>query len=127
MNASYRLTLQYTIVSLLATASDFSFFIFWGFMVKSADSIATFFSMLVGAIVSWTLHRTWVFSASEVGRKKKMGRYFSGVVLSILLNVVLVALLADFLQLPRIVSRVAASITVWAAIYWFNRKVVFKI
>lgn len=121
------MTLQYTIVSLLATTADFAFFWFWTHNFPTSAAIATLLSMAVGAVVSWTLHRTWVFSDSTVKRMKKMSRYFFGVALSIALNVFFMALLVDVFHFPDFLSRVFSSITVWAIIYTFNRKIVFQL
>lgn len=121
------MTLQYTIVSLLATSADFLFFWFWTHHFPTSAATSTLLSMAVGAVVSWTLHRTWVFSDSTVKRAKKMSRYFLGVALSIALNVFFMALLVDILALPEFISRIFSSITVWAIIYTFNRKIVFQL
>jgi putative flippase GtrA len=125
--SSYKMTFQYTIVSLLATAADFSFFTIWGWLIKSPESIATFFSMLVGALVSWTMHRTWVFEKSTESKAHKRKSYLLGFMMSIGLNVSFMAVVADLLALPRMLSRIFTSLLVWVISYWFNRKIVFKV
>ena len=127
MASSYRLTIQYTIVSLLATTADFTFFVIWGWFIKSPDFIATFFGMLVGAIVSWTLHRYWVFEKSKESEMHKRSSYLVGFLMSIGLNVSFMAVAADLLALPRMLSRIFTSLLVWVISYWFNRKIVFKV
>jgi putative flippase GtrA len=127
MSNSKRLTVQYTAVSLLATATDFVFFILFSILTNVTASLATLFSMLIGTLVSWFLHQYWVFSSSKVQNKQKTIRYIYGVALSMLLNVGMMSILADAAAFPRFLSRVISAMMVGITIYWFNRNFVFKI
>jgi putative flippase GtrA len=127
MSNSKRLTVQYTAVSLLATATDFVFFILFSILTNVTASLATLFSMLIGTLVSWFLHQYWVFSSSKVQNKQKSIRYVYGVALSMLLNVGMMSILADAAAFPRFLSRVISAMIVGITIYWFNRNFVFKI
>lgn len=121
------LTVKYTIVSLMATAADFSIFKLLENVAVGFHAVATLIGMLVGAVVSWTLHRYWVFEASAESENHKRSTYLIGQFLCVALNVGLMAIVADWLNFPRMPSRVVTSITVWLIIYFFNRKVVFKV
>jgi putative flippase GtrA len=127
MGNSRQLTLQYTVVSLLATAADFIVFMLLSVLTTSMASVATFFSMLVGTFVSWFLHQYWVFLSSKVENRQKKIRYVYGILLSMLLNVGMMSILADAAVFPRLLSRVISAMIVGITIYWFNRNFVFKI
>jgi len=120
--------LRYTTVSLLATSLDFAVFYAFGFFGKNLPGgMAALLSAGCGAWVSWTLNARWVFVRSEVGRRAAGGRYFAGVLLCIALNALAVLLLCDVLAWPRMLGRTVAAGTVWAVMYWFNRRVVFRV
>jgi putative flippase GtrA len=121
------LTIKYTIVSLLATGADFTVFKLLEVLQLNSEAFATLIGMIVGAVVSWTLHRFWVFESSTASETHKRGTYFLGQLLCIGLNVALMALVADFLHFERMPSRVFTSVVVWIVLYFFNRKVVFKV
>ena len=119
---------KYSATSVAATAVDFSVFYLLGFSGENLpDSAAALLSAGCGAWVSWTLHRRWVFAHSEVGLRAASSRYFAGVLLCIALNALAVLLLCDVLALPRMLGRTVAAVSAWAVVYWFNRRVVFKV
>ncbi|MFN4253912.1 MAG: GtrA family protein [Saprospiraceae bacterium] len=118
---------KYTIVSLLATAADFSVFSAVTWATEFYTVAATSIGMAGGALVSWTLHRSWVFAHSERDETTKRGLYFSGVLLSVFLNVALMGILVDLLFLPRMGCRVVVATAVWAILFWFNRRIVFNV
>jgi putative flippase GtrA len=120
-------TAKYMLVSLLATVSDFLVFSFLGMFNPQSDAVSTIISMLVGAVVAWSLHYYWVFRHSLVSFNQKWKRYVGGIGLSMLFNVLIMALLADLLACPRMASRVCTSMLVWAIGFWFNRRMVFKV
>jgi putative flippase GtrA len=121
------LTIKYTLVSLLATAADFTVFKLLAMVKLNFEAFGTLIGMVVGATISWTLHRYWVFETSTASETHKRSSYLLGQLLCIGLNVALMALVADYLQFARMPSRVFTSIAVWVVLYFFNRKVVFKI
>jgi putative flippase GtrA len=121
------LTVKYTIVSLAATSADFSVFKLLEYAHFSYEAFATFVGMLIGAIVSWSLHRYWVFTQSTESEKHKKSSYFFGQLLCVALNVALMGIVADALGFPRMASRIFTSVAVWLVLYWFNRRVVFKV
>lgn len=119
---------KYSTTSVAATAVDFSVFYLLGLSVGNLpDSAAALLSVICGAWVSWTLHRRWVFTHSEVGLRAAGSRYFAGVLLCIALNAVAVALLCDVLGFQRMFGRAMAAVSAWVVVYWFNRRVVFKV
>lgn len=127
-SALVKKTLKYTSVSLIATAMDFIVFtICISLISKQFYVFSTLLGMLAGGVVSWTLHKVWVFEKSEVPHKKKRLRYIVGFILSVLLNLAFMYASREWLQMPLFWGRVATSITVWAIIYWFNSSIVFKI
>lgn len=121
------LTFRYLTVSLAATSVDFGAFHLLGFFGEDLlDGAAALLSAGCGAWLSWTLHRRWVFAHSEVQMSAAGSRYLVGVLLCILLNAVAVTLLCDVVALPRMLGRTTAALSVWAVLYWFNRRVVFR-
>ena len=122
------MTLRYITVSLAATSVDFAAFHALGFFGENLpDGTAALLSAGCGAWVSWTLNRRWVFAHSEVARRVAGSRYFAGVLLCVALNALAVLLLCDVLALPRMLGRTVAAGSVWGAMYWFNRRVVFRV
>lgn len=127
-SALVKKTLKYTSVSLIATAMDFIVFTICISLISNQFYVfSTLLGMLAGGVVSWTLHRVWVFEKSEVPHKTKRLRYSIGFILSVLLNLAFMYASREWLQMPLFWGRVATSITVWAIIYWFNSSIVFKI
>jgi len=118
---------KYTIVSLAATATDFSVFTFLAWSTECYVVAATLLGMGCGAVVSWTLHRLWVFAHSEQPPSSKRILYASGVLLSFFLNASLMGILVDCLLLPRLACRVFVATSVWAVLFWFNKRIVFKV
>lgn len=118
---------KYTIVSLVATATDFSVFTLLIWCTECYVVAATVFGMCCGAIVSWSLHRLWVFAHSEQRPSSKRILYASGVLLSFFLNATLMGILVDCLLLPRLGCRVFVATFVWAVLFWFNKRIVFKV
>ncbi len=119
---------RYSTTSVVATGVDFFVFYLLGFLGKNLpDGVAALLSAGCGAWVSWTLNRLWVFAHSDVERWTAGSRYVAGVLLCIALNAILVAVLCDALTLPRMFGRAIAAISVWGVIYWFNRRVVFRV
>lgn len=121
------LTIKYTAVSLLATVADFTVFSLLTFIFTGYNALITLVGMLVGVAISWLLHYYWVFAHTTVQVQQQQLRYAAGIVFTIVLNVGLMAILADWLVLPRMPSRVAVAIGVWVLLFWFNKKVVFKV
>jgi putative flippase GtrA len=122
-----RLSLQYTVVSLLATAADLTVFSALALISTQYNALATLIGMLVGAVISWLLHRYWVFAHSTVSPGRQQFRYITGIVLTVVLNVGLMAVFADWLEFPRFPTRIITSVLVWAILFWFNRRIVFNV
>jgi putative flippase GtrA len=121
------LTIKYATVSLLASVVDFTVFSLLAFISMRYNALATLAGMLAGVVVSWLLHCHWVFAHSIVQTQQQRLRYAAGIVCTIILNVGLMAIFADWLVLPRMPSRVGVAVGVWGLLFWFNRKVVFKV
>lgn len=123
-----RVKVKYTVVSLLATAADFTVFSMLSLLLASYYVVvATLLGMASGAMVSWTLNRLWVFPDSDREHSVKRRLYFSGVLLSVFLNVALMWLLVSCLFLPQMACRLPVATAVWAVLFWFNRRVVFNL
>jgi putative flippase GtrA len=121
------LTLKYTLVSMIATAADFSVFKLLEYANLSFAAIATLIGMLVGTLITWLLYRYWVFEKSTESEAHQRGSFLIGQTFSIAANVVMTAIVTDYLSFARLPSRVFTSVLVWCAMYFFNRKVVFKV
>jgi putative flippase GtrA len=119
---------RYTTVSLTATAVDFLLFLLFNTLHERFPAgLATLLSASGGALISWRLNYRWVFVHTAVKRRSAGQRYMLGVLLCIGLNVLAVIFFCDVMSLPRMLGRILAAIAVWLIIYWFNRRVVFKV
>jgi putative flippase GtrA len=118
--------MRYTMVSLIATAVDFSVFFALGWVQALNNSMSTFVSAVCGGIVAWWLYRFWVFADSTVHKWKMRSRYVVGVLLGIVLNALLMGILADTLEIQRMLARMLSATTIWCLLYVFNRRVVFN-
>ena len=121
------LTLKYTIVSIIATVADFSIFKLLEYANLSFVATATLIGMLVGTFVTWLLYRYWVFKKSTESEAHQRSSFFIGQVFSITSNVIMTAIVSDYLGFARLPSRVFTSVLVWFLMYFFNRKIVFKV
>jgi putative flippase GtrA len=119
--------IRYTTVSLSATSLDFCVFFLLSVIIGFHAVIGTFFSTIAGACVSWFLNHRWVFRVTELSKYKARLRFALGVLLSILLNVALAWACRDGLQLSNMASRIIAASTVWALLFFYNQRVVFKV
>jgi putative flippase GtrA len=118
---------KYTFVSVLATALDFAIFFIFCHFTSLSGSISTFISASAGGVLSYFLHKNWVFSHTKEANASLRFRYFAGVLLGILLNASFMGIWCDWLLLPQMFGRVIAASTVWLILLWFNRRVVFKV
>jgi putative flippase GtrA len=118
---------KYTLVSVLATALDFAIFFSFCQFTNQSGSISTFISASAGGVLSYFLHKNWVFSHSKEATSSRTFRYFAGVLLGILLNASFMSIWCDWLDWPKMSGRIAAASTVWLILLWFNRRVVFKV
>jgi putative flippase GtrA len=125
--AQRALTLRYTAVSLMATTLDFLVFGLLGYVGMLANSAATLVSSTCGGLLAWVLYRRWVFADSTVRKWRVRSRYALGVVLGIGLNSALVGFFSDWFDIQRMWGRVLAATSTWGILYFFNRKIVFKI
>jgi putative flippase GtrA len=121
------LTIKYTIVSIIATAADLSLFKLLELANWSYAAAATLLGMLLGTLITWILYRIWVFRDSTESEAHQRNNFLIGQAFSILFNVLMTALVTDYLGFARMPSRVFTSVLVWVLMYFFNRKVVFKV
>ncbi len=121
------LTLKYTIVSIIATVADFSVFKLLEYANLSFVATATLIGMLIGTFVTWLLYRYWVFKKSKESEAHQRNNFLVGQAFSIASNVIMTAIVSDYLGFARLPSRVFTSVLVWFLMYFFNRKIVFKV
>lgn len=118
---------KYMIVSLVSTSVDFSAYFMLGRLAKWPASTDALIGAALGGLVSWALNQFWVFQQSKWKKRRTAFRYLVGIGIGIFLNGLLTGFFCENIELPRMAGRVAAAISVWFAIYWFNRKVVFHV
>ncbi len=116
---------KYILVSAVSTGVDFSFYFMLGELTVWPASDAALFGAAVGGAVSWALNQFWVFSHAKGKKRRTALRYLVGIGLGVVLNGAATGFFCEVLEMPRMAGRVAAAVGAWAAIYWFNRRVVF--
>ena len=124
---------KYASTSVLATSVDFTTF---HFALTYGDITAvqsTIIGRLAGALVAFSLHRTWVFknlAITEYGEKDSYKKilflkYVLGIGLGLGLNVAGVWFLNDILNMDAWSSRIIAAVAVWSFVFFYNKQVVF--
>ncbi len=118
---------KYALVSALSTTVDFSTFFALGKLTDWQISNAAFFGAALGGLVSWSLNQFWVFSHTKGKKRRTAFRYLVGIALAIFLNGTATGFFCGTLNIQPMIGRVAAALSTWFLIYWFNRKVVFHV
>jgi putative flippase GtrA len=118
---------KYTAVSLISTAVDFLIFGIMAYFTNFPNSFSTALSASGGGWLSYIMHKNWVFLDTKRKKNSIRWRYFVGVLLGIVANVLLVGIFCDHFACPPMYGRILASLGVWVAVFWFNKKVVFKV
>lgn len=121
-----RLLGKYGSVSVAATSADFAMFYVAMTLSGAAPVLATIIGRTVGSVISFLLHRTWVFRYS----KKRNGnmlkvKYIMGIFIGMGLNATGVWFLNGALGLDPWPSRILTATTVWFSGFLFNKKIVF--
>jgi putative flippase GtrA len=118
---------KYGTTSVLATTADFTVFHFVLTYLGTTAVQSTIIGRSCGAIVAFLFHRNWVFKSNDSIRFNVLiGRYISGVLLGMGLNVGGVWLLNNLVGLNPWMSRIATAASVWFLIFQYNKYVVFN-
>ena len=115
------------VVSLIATAVDFSFSILLHHLLSLYYVTATSLGSLAGAMTSFTLGRNWVFLNRHGHIRKQVLRFFVINLFSIFANTTGVFFFKESFEIPFILSRIIVSILIGVFFNFFmNRYFVFR-
>ncbi|GAB4495822.1 MAG: hypothetical protein OHK0019_26030 [Saprospiraceae bacterium] len=117
---------KYGSTSVVATSVDFWMFHIALTYLEVSPVWATILGRLVGSIVAFLLHRSWVFRSSE----RRDGnvlllKYVLGIVIGMALNAAGVWFLNGILNLEPWPARIITATSVWFFGFLFNKNFVF--
>lgn len=123
----FKLVGKYGLTSLAATTVDFLTSYLCKYPLAMPSLWSTVTGRSFGALVAFLLHRHWVFvDAEHIKISRLIMRYLAGIALSMFLNVAGTEILYKTLGIEYMISRFLTAVSVWAIVFIFNRKVVFK-
>ena len=118
---------RHQVSAVLATAADFGIYRVLYDYFSTPPHIATIFSSLVGATISYTLGRYWAFKATNTGYTTQMVKYGIVSLGSASLNSVGIFLLFDVFDFHEMWSKVIVATCIGIPYNFFlHKKWVFK-
>jgi putative flippase GtrA len=124
---SFKVIGKYGLTSVIATTVDFLTSYICKYPLAMPSLWSTVTGRSLGALIAFLLHRHWVFiDAEHIKISRLIMRYLAGIALSMFLNVAGTEILYKTLGIEYMISRFLTAVSVWAIVFIFNRKVVFK-
>lgn len=97
-------------------------------MLGMHELIANVISWVLAVSTAYATNRTWVFGSRAKGKAfwKEMAAFFSGRVLTLLMEEGILLVFVTWLQLPGTWVKVAAQIAVLVGNYFISKLIIFK-
>jgi len=119
--------IKYNIVSLLATALDFTVFVILTKLLGLWYVLAAAISAVSGGTLAFWFNRNWVFDSKTGKIKNQAVKYLSVWISSIFLNTIGIFLVVDKFHLDEVTAKILVSILVGVFFnFLMNKYYVFK-
>ncbi|MCF6242117.1 MAG: GtrA family protein [Bacteroidales bacterium] len=124
---TFKAFLRYNIVAIIATTTDFTFFVLLTSLLHVWYVAATFTSAVCGGIISFILNRNWAFMSKDGKLGKQAIKYIIVWNASIFLNTAGLILMVEIASVNEIISKIIVAISVGAGFnFLMYRYFIFK-
>lgn len=126
--AKYKEILLYILFGGVATVVSIGSFVICETTLGLNELIANVISWVLAVATAYATNRTWVFGSHTKGKKfwKELVSFFSGRVLTLLMEEVILLVFVTWLHFPSVWVKVAAQIAVLVGNYFISKLIIFK-
>ena len=126
--AKYKEILLYILFGGVATVVSLGSFVICETLLGMDALIANVISWVLAVATAYGTNRTWVFRSTTKGKAvwKEMAAFFSGRVLTLLMEETILLIFVTWLHFPGILIKVAAQIAVLVGNYFISKLIIFK-
>ena len=126
--AKYKEILLYILFGGVATVVSIGSFVICETVLGMDVLIANVISWVLAVATAYGTNRTWVFRSTTKGKAfwQEMAAFFSGRVLTLLMEETILLIFVTWLHFPGILIKVAAQIAVLVGNYFISKLIIFK-
>ena len=126
--ARYKEILLYILFGGVATVVSIGSFVICDTALGMNELIANVISWVLAVATAYATNRTWVFGSHTKGKAfwKEMASFFSGRVLTLLMEEAILLIFVTWLGFPGVWIKVAAQIAVLVGNYFISKLIIFK-
>ena len=126
--ARYKEILLYILFGGVATVVSIGSFVICETLLGMDVLIANVISWVLAVATAYTTNRIWVFCSKTTGKAfwQEMAAFFSGRVLTLLMEEGILLVFVTWLGLPGVWVKVAAQIAVLVGNYFLSKLIIFK-
>ena len=126
--AKYKEILLYILFGGVATVVSIGSFVICETTLGMNTLIANVISWILAVSTAYATNRTWVFNSHTKGKAfwKELISFFSGRVLTLVMEEVILLIFVTWLGLPGVWIKVAAQIAVLVGNYFISKLLIFK-
>lgn len=126
--AKYKEILLYILFGGVATVVSIGSFVICETLLGMDVLIANVISWVLAVATAYGTNRTWVFRSTTKGKAfwQEMAAFFSGRVLTLLMEETILLIFVTWLHFPGILIKVAAQIAVLVGNYFISKLIIFK-
>ena len=126
--AKYKEVLLYILFGGVSTVVSIGSFVLCETVLGMNELIANVISWILAVSTAYATNRTWVFCSKVRGRAiwKEMVSFFSGRVLTLVMEELILLVFVTWLGFPGVWIKVAAQIAVLVGNYFISKLIVFK-
>lgn len=126
--AKYKEILLYILFGGVATVVSIGSFVICDTTLGMNELIANVISWVLAVATAYATNRTWVFGSKAKGKAfwKEMIAFFSGRVLTLVMEEAILLIFVTWLGLPGVWVKVAAQIAVLVGNYFISKLLIFK-
>lgn len=126
--AKYKEILLYILFGGVATVVSIGSFVLCETALGMNELVANVISWVLAVATAYATNRTWVFGSKATGKAfwKEMVSFFSGRVLTLLMEEAILLVFVTWLHFPGVWVKVAAQIAVLVGNYFISKLIIFK-
>ena len=126
--AKYKEILLYILFGGVATVVSIGSFVLCETALGMNELVANVISWVLAVATAYATNRTWVFGSKATGKAfwEEMVSFFSGRVLTLLMEEAILLVFVTWLHFPGVWVKVAAQIAVLVGNYFISKLIIFK-
>ena len=126
--AKHKEILLYILFGGVSTVVSIGSFVICETTLGMNELVANVISWVLAVATAYATNRTWVFGSEAKGKAfwKEMASFFSGRVLTLLMEEAILLIFVTWLGLPGVWVKVAAQIAVLVGNYFISKLLIFK-